>query len=433
MSRLPSPDASAVRTEVERLLFDLPGFLSCTLVRNAPDAEGHTKAVIRPVALQGSEAFQVTRTGGPSAGTANFPRKQARTLLAELWPDAVETHVMTSHVDVHVRVTRKGRMLLTRSRPLQRTVAERPAHDREKDYPLTRFASQPLLRAIGFSDAQDRILPSMQAKYRQVNEFLRILDAVLPTGAPSGEAQPLRILDAGCGKAYLSFAAQAYLGQTRQVPVELTGVDVRQDLVDACRATAERLSLAPPSAAFVAADIAGFTPSPVPDVVVSLHACDTATDEAIARGIEWGARAIVCAPCCQHEIQRQLPSDGPQRALLRHGILRERLADLLADAFRAQILRILGYRVKVVEFVDPEATGRNVLIRAERGVRPGMADVSRNTASYVPPGARFHSWRRGWQTSCGTPWPDCPQVPTLRHPRRRGRSRRVSGGRRACA
>lgn len=366
----PTDDWSGVCAEIRRTVFDTPGFRSCTLTLVPSLPDGQAKAVLRPVTVDGRGVFQWTLSGGRAAESSNHGRGAARDRLEELLVAATEAHVTTDHVDLHARVTRKGRVLFSRSKPLQRpaTVA---SHDRDKDYPLTRFDAKALLRALGFSDARDVLLPSMQSKYRQVNEFLRIVDAALP----ATHAGTLHIVDAGCGKAYLSRAAQAYLARTRGLDVSLTGVDVREDVVRSCRETAERLELQEAQARFVVADIATYRPETAPELVMSLHACDTASDEAIARGIEWGAGAILCAPCCQHEIQRSLSAAGPQRALLRHGILRERLADLLADAFRAQILRILGYRVRVVEFVEPDATARNVMIRAERGVRPGMADV----------------------------------------------------------
>ena len=213
----------------------------------------------------------------------------------------------------------------------------------------------------------------MQAKFRQVNEFLRHLDAALdelPPGKDRG--RPLAVVDCGCGKAYLSFAAKAYLEATRGVEVRLAGVDRKKDVIAACRRTAEVLGWDAPGATFAAGDIASFKPPFPPDAVLSLHACDTATDDAIAFGVERGARLVLSAPCCQHELQKALPANlRPHRAVLRNGILRERLADILTDAFRAQILRVMGYRASVVEFVDPEATARNVLIRAARVSRPG--------------------------------------------------------------
>ena len=363
-----------LRDEVERRIFALPGWMSCVFTWAHPCDDGHRKSVLRPVELQGKPVYQDTRTGGPSAAVANYSRNRAKELVRSmLESDFSEVHVQSADGDFHGRVTKRGRVLTSRSRRLNRDAAGPAAHDRAKDYPLEKCGSPLLLQALGFAGSDGKLLPSMHAKYRQVNEFLRAIEATL---AEAGEpASPLRMVDADCGRAYLSFAARAYLAQALGVETQLTGVDIRPDIVATCRATAERLELAPPAAEFVAADIAAFRPSAAPDLVFSLHACDTATDIAIARGVEWGARAIVSAPCCQHEIQKTLRADGASRALLRHGILRERLADLLADALRAALLRVVGYRVRVVEFVEPEATGRNVMLRAVRGVRSGAGDA----------------------------------------------------------
>ena len=368
--------AEAAR-EIRRLVFETPGFASCTVLLPEGLPDGHTKATIRPVEIDGRQEFQRTLSGGRGVLVANFARGPMRDWLEEALRGATEAHVATVSVDYHLRLSKKGKVLVSRSRPLHRDAPAPRGHDHEKDYPLRRFDSAPLLRALGFADARDALLPSMNAKYRQVNEFLRILDAVLPAAEnDDADAAPFTLLDAGCGKAYLSIAARGYLAATRRRPVRLVGVNLRDDVIATCRATAERLGLSEGEARFAVADIASFDPAPLaPDCVVSLHACDTATDEAIARGVEWNAPLILSVPCCQHDIQKHLGTAGPQRAVLRHGILRERVADILADAFRAQILRILGYRVRVIEFVDPDATARNIMIRAERGVRPGAADA----------------------------------------------------------
>ena len=392
-------DPISLRDEVERRIFGLPGWISCTFLWPTPCEDGHTKSTLRAIELQGRTVFQDTRTGGRAAAVQNYPRSIAKDLVrAMLESDFSEVHIQSEDQDFHARITRKGRILSSFSRRLQR---EAPAttHDRAKDQPLDRCGDSRLLQALGFAGPDGRLLTSMHGKYRQVNEFLRVLDAVLAEAgigksespkvlesesleseSLKAESQktksvPIRLVDVGCGRAYLSFAARAYLSSVLDAPPTLVGIDLRDDIIASCRATAERLELSQPDVEFIASDIAKYTPSATPDVVFSLHACDTATDLALARGVQWGARAIVSAPCCQHEIQKTLRPDGPSRALLRHGILRERLADLLADALRAQILRILGYRVRVVEFVEPEATGRNLLLRAVKGIRPGAAEA----------------------------------------------------------
>ena len=203
-----------------------------------------------------------------------------------------------------------------------------------------------------------------------VNAFLRELDALLDDNPPDADC-PLSILDCGCGRAYLTLAAHAYLSQVRGLKVAVRGVDRNAGLIGKCAEMATALGVAE-DVRFIAADIADCAPDIPPDLVLSLHAYDTATDLAIAAGVRLGAGKMLIAPCCQHDLQKQIRDEGPQRALLRHGILRERLADLLTDALRAQLLRVAGYRVRISEFVSPEATARNILLRASKGVKAGQ-------------------------------------------------------------
>jgi SAM-dependent methyltransferase len=181
----------------------------------------------------------------------------------------------------------------------------------------------------------------------------------------------LNIVDCGCGRAYLTLAVYFYLTNVRGFDVRVCGIDRKADVVATARKLAACLDVAE-HVTFIEGDIADSDPSFEPDMVLSLHACDTATDEALARGIEWKCRYLLCVPCCQHELHKTLKEGGPMQAVLRHGILRERLADLLTDTFRATILRVLGFRVNVMEFVSAEATARNLLLKAEFCVKPGQ-------------------------------------------------------------
>jgi SAM-dependent methyltransferase len=214
--------------------------------------------------------------------------------------------------------------------------------------------------------------PSRQAKYRQVEEFLRILDASITEAMEKGHLrrpttdEPLRMADLGCGNGYLTFAAQRYLTHVRGLPVTVIGVDVKQQSTDRNTALATGLGM---DAEFVVSGIADVELDPAPDVVLALHACDTATDDALARAIAWGSPLVLAAPCCHHDIAAQLrknPAPAPYAMLTRHGILRERFADTLTDAVRASLLRIQGYRVDVMQFVESKHTPRNTLLRATR-------------------------------------------------------------------
>lgn len=366
-------DWLAATQEIENLLFDTTTFLSASFSFKVPiGPEDNAELKIRTVEVRHEINWQFSQ----GSSVQNYSRKKAKLALRDLFQEfpLSQAHVMTSEMDLHLRIAKKGRVLLSRSKKqLNRSMAPTHAHNREKDYPLTRFDATALLRILGLADSQGTLKPSMHAKYRQVNEFLRILEASL-TELNLNPDTPLQIVDVGCGKAYLSFAAKAYLEQVKKISVHLTLIDIRAANITACMRIAEALECTS-STTCITSDIATVQSRLQPDIVLSLHACDTATDEALAFGVEHHARVILCAPCCQHELQGKLPSTGSHQAILRNGILKERLADILTDAFRAQILRIMGYRTQVIEFIDSDATARNILIRGTRAFRPGQQNA----------------------------------------------------------
>ena len=332
---------------------------------------------LRPVLIGGETRYQAEMNDEGHVRVKNFDANGAAEGLEEIIAQkgARDLHLMTAAGDLHVRVTRKGHVLVSRSAEMDRAVKVQP-HDRVKKLPLTSFDASALLRVIGLADGEGRVRASMRGKYDQVNEFLKVVEDVLK----DREDRKLHVVDCGCGKAYLTLALYFYLVQTLGYSdVRVVGVDRREDVVRAATEMARQLDVSD-RVAFVARDLAdlgnaadlgaGFAP----DMVISLHACDTATDEALARGVEWGCRYVVSAPCCQHELQKAIgpQSDAAFAGVLRHGILRERLCDILTDSFRAMILRILGFKTQVVEFVSPDATARNILLRAEYCVKPGQ-------------------------------------------------------------
>lgn len=365
MSRTDFPEGLA--EEIRRRMFAEPGFMKVTqVVRRG----GKTFRVsLRPVVIKGEKLFQGEMTDEGQTRVRNFDSDGAvsglEEMLAQTGPR--ELHLMTATGDLHVRVTKKGKVLESRSAKLEREAQEAQGHDRVKRQPLTSFDAVALLKAVEIADADGRVKASMRGKYDQVNEFLKVIDAAV---AEKPE-KTLNIVDCGCGRAYLTLAVYFYLTQVRGFEVRVCGIDRKADVVATARALAAALDVAE-QVTFIEGDIATSEPPFEPDMVLSLHACDTATDEALAHGIEWKCRYLLCAPCCQHELHKTLKEGGPMQAVLRHGILRERLADLLTDTFRAQILRVLGFRVNVVEFVSAEATARNILLKAEFSVKPGQ-------------------------------------------------------------
>ena len=334
---------------------------------------------LRPVLIGGETRYQAEMNDDGHVRVKNFDANGAAEGLEEIIAQkgARDLHLMTASGDLHVRVTRKGHVHVSRSAEMDRVAQVQP-HDRVKNLPLTSFDSSTLLRVIGLADGEGRVRASMRGKYDQVNEFLKVVEDVVEGNGErgTGNGKEFVVVDCGCGKAYLTLALYFYLTQVLKFPkVRVIGVDRRADVIAAAQKMAQQLDVSD-QVQFVASELSAFdSEHSTPDMVISLHACDTATDEALARGVEWGSRYIVSAPCCQHELQKAIgpQTDAAFAGVLRHGILRERLCDILTDSFRAMILRVLGYRTQVVEFVSPDATARNILLRAESGARGGQS------------------------------------------------------------
>ncbi|WP_229074024.1 SAM-dependent methyltransferase [Actinoplanes sp. DH11] len=325
-----------------------------------------TRAQVRPVTLKSGTKLQIVTDDGARPFTRNVaPGDEAAAALDELLAEPFGNwHVETDSATIQVRITKKGDAQVHRAA----TTAARPApeqgHDRTKQWLLD--PGDPLFEVIGGN----------AAKRRQIDAFLRALAATLPEQLP----EPLRVVDLGCGNAYLTFAAYRYLA-ARGAQVQVVGVDVREDQRVRNTAVAERLGCAE-QVTFVAGTIEDAELPFAPDLVLALHACDTATDQALARAVRWEARWVLAAPCCHHDIAAQLKNAKtpfPYGETTRHAILRERFADVLTDSLRAGLLRLNGYRVDVVEFVDSAHTPRNLLLRARR---TGAAPTPEQQAEY---------------------------------------------------
>jgi SAM-dependent methyltransferase len=333
---------------------------------------------LRYVDLKAGRHLQVTKYDATQAFTSNHAvspdSADARDAVDELI-DLPFAHwnVSTTTEDHALRVTKRLEAVLNMTARTAPTEVSR-GHDQPKARLLPE--DDPVFVALGISDRDGRLKPSRQAKYRQVEEFLRLLDASVSDAVERGHLrrptaeEPLRIVDLGCGNGYLTFAAQRYLSGVKALPVVVTGVDVKEQSREHNSAVARELSI---DAEFVAGTISGVQLPQPPDVVLALHACDTATDDALARAVEWEAPLVLAAPCCHHDIAAQLrktPTPAPYAMLTRHGILRERLADTLTDGLRASLMRLQGYRVDVVQFVESQHTPRNTMLRAVRTGAP---------------------------------------------------------------
>ncbi len=337
---------------------------------------------LRYVDLKIGRHLQVTAYDDAQAHVANHTvGEPARAALDELLEQPFGNwHVETTTATHQLRVTKKGQAVVhTRTRSDEAEVDR--GHDRDKGRLLDE--DDPVFRALGLSDHEGRMKPSRQGKYRQVEEFLRILDASIGDALEKGhlrrptDEEPLQVVDLGCGNAYLTFVTERFLTHVRGLPVHLTGIDQREQSRTHNETLAGELGV---DATFVASSIGDATLDVRPDVVLALHACDTATDDALARAVTWEAPLVLAAPCCHHDIAAQLrrrPTPEPYAMLTRHGILRERFADTLTDGLRASLLRREGYRVDVMQFVGSQHTPRNTLLRGVRTGRPADGGAAR--------------------------------------------------------
>ncbi|TQJ17749.1 methyltransferase family protein [Kribbella jejuensis] len=376
------PEESGARAVVRAALVDRVGLVRGlgSGRRRGVEAPEYLRVELRYVDLKGERHLQVAEFDERQAHTRNVPDGDVEKVVDELLETGYGSwHVETTAETLRLRYTKKGKELLHRQDDAR---VQETSHDRVKQRVLDPAA--PFLIELGISDHQGRVKPSRQAKYKQIEEFCKLLapavDEAVQAGritaagsaGGSGTAEPLQVVDLGCGNAYLTLAAY-HLLSVRGYDVRMTGIDhnpaarKRNTRVVEALGWQEHLR-------FLDATIQGAELDVRPDVVLALHACDTATDDALARAVGWEAALVLAAPCCHHDIQKQLKSvtpPAPYALMTRYGIVRERFADVLTDSLRAAVLRQVGYRVEVVQFVDSQHTPRNLLLRAARtGAKP---------------------------------------------------------------
>ncbi|MFC3772422.1 class I SAM-dependent methyltransferase [Paenibacillus sp. GCM10012303] len=326
------------------------------------------KVKIKPVLLKGKLHYQFALYVGTKVLHENVAADQAagraEQLLRAHYKQAL---LQTSEADYHILLNKKGEATILKKK------ATKPeaelSHNRKKRYVLEEGTPVPFLIELGVMNAQGKVIAAKYDKFRQINRFLEMIDDVaehLPQG------RTVRIVDFGCGKSYLTFAMYHYLDEIRKLDLQVVGLDLKEDVIRHCSELAVRLGY--DRLRFLVGDISRYEGFEEVDMVVTLHACDTATDAALEKAVRWGAQVILSVPCCQHELFSQVRSEA-LAPLLKHGILKERFASLVTDAARAQLLELVGYRTQVLEFIDMEHTPKNLLIRAvKEGDSAGTPD-----------------------------------------------------------
>lgn len=333
----------------------------------------------RPVQLKSGLAIQVSYSDGRQVTSKNFVPSELPFMEMAQSGFANITVEMEGET-LSLRISKKGVPLFSRSKNVAK---QNLAHDRSKQRLLD--ADDPFLREVGIADANGAIKSSKMDKYKQVEEFLRLLVPTLNDAISAGHIhqpsleEPLRLVDLGCGHAYLTFAAHQYL-RSAGIPVQVTGIDVRASSRDRNNTIAKSLGIES-TISFLAEEISQTTINEA-DVAIALHACDTATDDSIAWALNRNVPLTLFAPCCHHDIQAQVSvAPEPWSLITRHGIMRERLGDLITDSLRIQLMKLQGYRVDAIEFIGGEHTPRNLMIRAVKtGAEAEPGEVERYQA-----------------------------------------------------
>lgn len=338
-------------SELERIIFS-----------NPRTRDSYLKLTVRPLLLRGTIVFQTEEFTEKQAFQKNMnAEKTAEYLLEELEWRYRNAEIASLHGTVNILISKKGTVTIReKNKQVKMTAGSLPmlSHNRTKKYVLKEGIPVPFLVDLGVMTAEGKVVKSRYDKFRQINRFLEFIEDVLPNLDPN---RTNTIIDFGCGKSYLTFAMYYYLHVLKKYPIKVIGLDLKKDVIDLCNRLSRKFDFE--NLTFLHGDIAGYEGVDQVDMVVTLHACDTATDYALAKAVKWNAKVILSVPCCQHEINNQIQNDMLS-PVLQYGILKERMSALITDGIRGQLLEMSGYRTQLLEFIDMEHTPKNIMIRA---------------------------------------------------------------------
>lgn len=335
------------------------------VLSNPRQADGPTKVRIRPVRHKDRQVYQFEAFCGTQVFHQNLEKEEACGKILEYMENFRQMQLETQSAAVSALVSKKGKVTVKKKLRARKKAPAETDHNRKKHYILEEGIPVPFLQDLGVMTAEGKIVRTKFDKFRQINRFLEFIQDVLPKLPRERE---IRILDFGCGKSYLTFAMYYYLHELQGLDVRILGLDLKEDVIRACNQLSQRYGYE--ELRFLEGNIADYTGADEVDMVVTLHACDTATDFALAKAVGWKAKVILSVPCCQHELNGQMENEL-LRPILQYGLIKERLAALVTDGLRAQYLEREGYDVQVLEFIDMEHTPKNILLRAVRTGRKG--------------------------------------------------------------
>ena len=335
------------------------------VLSNPRQADGPNKVRIRPVRHKDRHVYQFEAFCGTQVFHQNLEKEEACGKILEYMENFRQMQLETQSAAVSALVSKKGKVTVKKKLRARKKAPAATDHNRKKHYILEEGIPVPFLQDLGVMTAEGKIVRTKFDKFRQINRFLEFIQDVLPKLPRERE---IRILDFGCGKSYLTFAMYYYLHELQGLDVRILGLDLKEDVIRTCNQLSQRYGYE--KLRFLEGNIADYTGADEVDMVVTLHACDTATDFALAKAVGWKAKVILSVPCCQHELNGQMENEL-LRPILQYGLIKERLAALVTDGLRAQYLEREGYDVQVLEFIDMEHTPKNILLRAVRTGRKG--------------------------------------------------------------
>ncbi|AOZ94746.1 SAM-dependent methyltransferase [Paenibacillus crassostreae] len=328
----------------------------------------YTKVQIKPVELKNELYYQFSYFESNKVAHKNVTTIEATRVIKELFEQTFrQGMICTPEADYQILISKKFKVSILTKSPTKSEIDL--SHNRKKQYVLEEGQPIPFLVELGIMNEQGKVLARKYDKFKQINRFLEMVEDVLPS-LPEGRT--ITILDFGCGKSYLTFALYHYLAIQENRSLNVIGLDLKTDVIEHCNRLADKLEYT--QLKFLVGDIAEYDELDKVDMVVTLHACDTATDAALEKAVRWNASVILSVPCCQHELFTQVknPILDP---LLSHGILKERFSALATDGVRAKLLDLMGYRTQLLEFIDMEHTPKNILIRAVKGESGDQAQL----------------------------------------------------------
>lgn len=340
--------------------------LTQIVLSNTRDAGRASKVKVRPVCIKDRLLFQETTYRGTQVFHENFSAEEMILRIMEYMQSLFKQGEFKSpFCEVTVLVSKKGKMTIKNRRKTSDNTDGAPtnknailSHNRSKQYILQDGQPVDFLVGLGVQSPDGKVTKARYDKFKQINRYLEFIEDVLEQ---LPKDRTVRIIDFGCGKSYLTFAMYYYLHELQHRDIEVTGLDLKADVIEHCNQLAKKLCYE--KLHFEKGDISTYEGADVVDMVVSLHACDTATDYALEKAVKWGAKVIMAVPCCQHEVNRQIKCDALQ-PVLKYGLIKERISALITDAVRANLLEKCGYDTQILEFIDMEHTPKNLLIRA---------------------------------------------------------------------